>query len=221
MSGQLSRTLAAAAAALVFIAAVGLSGQSSSSLTSSSKAFVAQRSSLGAFVEASDLANWSGGARQSVRTTQGRFLFYFAGNEVVTVYREDADGRKEVWRKAGYQASPSAPGIVEGGAKNVAASAGLPPYKILSQVNLLTGGRYGEVLIASYSRKTPAKTREQALRAIAQKEGFQRAVLYATETAYKANNSAAFLKAHPTAMKVGFLGSLENGAFVSGEALYR
>lgn len=45
------------------------------------------------------MPDWLRGKRQQVRTTRGAYLFYIEKNEVVTIYRNDASGRREVWRK--------------------------------------------------------------------------------------------------------------------------
>ncbi len=76
------------------------------------------------------------------------------------------------------------------------------------------------MLIASLSRKTPAAERERVARGIAAAEGFDELSIYSTEDAQKANVSASFAKAHPRAMKEGFLGSLREGKFTAGEELY-
>ena len=96
----------------------------------------------------------------------------------------------------------------------------LPPYKVLDAVNLLTGGRYGDVLIETLSRETPKEDRESALRRISEKEGFQQAAFYCSDDAYRANNSASFLRTHPGALKTCFLGSLQGGVFTAGEELF-
>ena len=92
----------------------------------------------------------------------------------------------------------------------------LPQYKILFQVKLMSGsGKYGEILIQSYSKETPKEERENTLRKIIKKEGFVSAALYSTEDAYKANSSESFSKANPNALKNGYLGQItEKGEFI-------
>ena len=96
----------------------------------------------------------------------------------------------------------------------------LPPYKVLDTVNLITGGRYGDVLVETYSRETPKEERESVLRSIAAKENFHQAALYCSEEAYQANNSASFLRGHPNALETCFLGGLKDGVFTAGEELF-
>ncbi|HUT09102.1 MAG TPA: hypothetical protein VMY42_01275 [Thermoguttaceae bacterium] len=50
---------------------------------------------------AENMPNWARGKRQQVRTTAGAYLFYLEAGDVVTVYRNDGSGRREVWRKPG------------------------------------------------------------------------------------------------------------------------
>jgi len=97
----------------------------------------------------------------------------------------------------------------------------VPEYKVLSVVRLLSGHYFAEILIPEFSRKTPVPVREAALRQIAQLEDLAKASLYSSRDAFKANNSEWFAKRHPEAMKNGYLGALEGGQFVPGEALYR
>ncbi len=91
----------------------------------------------------------------------------------------------------------------------------IPEYKVLFQVDLMSGaGKFGEILISSYSKDTPKEERESTLRKIIKKEGFVSAMLYSTEEAYKANSSESFSKAHPDALKKGYLGQItEKGIF--------
>ena len=91
----------------------------------------------------------------------------------------------------------------------------IPEYKVLFQVDLMSGaGKFGEILISSYSKDTPKEERESTLREIIKKEGFVSAALYSTEEAYKANSSESFSKAHPDALKNGYLGQIsEKGLF--------
>jgi hypothetical protein len=97
----------------------------------------------------------------------------------------------------------------------------LPEYKVLGVVRLLGGHYFAEILIPEFSRRTPIPAREAALREIAKIEDLTIASLYSTKDAFKANNSDRFARRHPDAMKTGYLGALEGGVFVPGEALYR
>ncbi len=89
----------------------------------------------------------------------------------------------------------------------------LPAYTVIDQVKLLSGGKYGDILITSFSKSTPADVRESVLRRIAKKEGFTEAALYCTMEAYKANFSSSYLETHPDALNEGPLGSLKGGKF--------
>jgi hypothetical protein len=99
-------------------------------------------------------------------------------------------------------------------------SASLPAYRMLFAQDKLGGGRFGDALLSSLSRETPAAERERVARGIAQKERLTNLAIYSTEEAYEANTSASFLKEHPDALKHGFLGSLDENTFRPGEAYY-
>ena len=98
----------------------------------------------------------------------------------------------------------------------------LPKYEVLFRVKQYMGNKriYGDVLIASLSRATPAKKREQVARAICRQERLDDLCLYSTRDAYEANISESYSKSHPDALKKGFLGSLTDGKFVAGEVLF-
>ena len=97
----------------------------------------------------------------------------------------------------------------------------LPDYKVLFKVKMMHNNRvYGEVLVPSLSRADPVKSLEQIARKISKWERFDDIVLYSTEEAYKANMSASFLKAHPNALKKGYLGALREGVFTPGERVF-
>ena len=91
--------------------------------------------------------------------------------------------------------------------------AGLPEYTVLYTGPQVRGGgkpmgRRGDVLIKSLTRKTDPAELEAIGRAILKKEGYHFATFYRTEEAYKANESATYLKAHPRALVDGFLGAI-------------
>lgn len=91
----------------------------------------------------------------------------------------------------------------------------LPQYTTLFSVDLLSGkGKFGEVLIPSFSKKMESKDKEKALRNILKAEGWISITAYSTEDAYKANSSQSFSNSHPNALKDGLLGSIdENDKF--------
>jgi hypothetical protein len=95
-----------------------------------------------------------------------------------------------------------------------------PAYKVLDTVDMLTGGRYGEILVTSYSRQTSVAERESTLRAIMANENLFRADLYCSEDAAKANSSSSYAAEHPDALKTCYLGSIQDGVFTPGEAAF-
>lgn len=177
--------------------------------------FLKSHSDLGRPVASQDVADWSNGRRQRVSFDSGRsLLFYTEGGRVVTVW-EDTPGRGRVviWGEA---SSPRTAAV-----KERPAEADLPAYRVLSAVNKVSGaGRFGDVLVAGMSRNTSARKREALARRIGTKEGLSSVSLYSTEEAYKANISESFSKAHPNAMRRGYLGSLDGNTFTPAEALY-
>ncbi len=161
--------------------------------------FLKQNPHYGTLKETTPQPDWANGKRQVVNTSTGRYLFYTYNNEVVTVIKYEVNGeQKDMYRKEILQPK-QAP-------KHVSATADIPSYKILFEVNLASGeGKFGEILIASYSRNTPKEDRESTLRYIMKKEGLAVAYLYSTEDAYKANNSEAYSKQNPNAMKLSWI----------------
>ena len=94
----------------------------------------------------------------------------------------------------------------------------LPKYEVLSRFKLMQNGRvYGDVLVPSLSRTTPADRREKLARAICKHERLDDIDLYSTKEAQKANLSASYAESHPDALREGFLGSLKDGTFLAGE----
>lgn len=91
----------------------------------------------------------------------------------------------------------------------------LPQYTTLFSVDLMSGkGKFGEVLISSLSKEVKSSEREKTFRGIMDSEGWISISAYSTEEAYKANSSESFSKAHPNALKNGFLGGIdENGKY--------
>jgi hypothetical protein len=178
-------------------------------------AFLSVHREFGKPSSTESVPNWAQGKRQRVTFDSGRsLLFYIKEGRVVAVYEDTAAaGRKMVWGEYEQYVAPAP--------STRAAVPGLPAYKVLFSVQKFGGGgRYGDVLVSSLSRTTPAKTREEIARKIARKEGFSQVSLYCTEEAYKADNSESFSKAHPGAMKRGFLGMIQDGKFIPGEVLY-
>jgi len=63
--------------------------------------FFAAHPKYGSIREVQPMPDWAQGARQQVVTDVGAYLVYLKGNEVVTLYANDASGRRELWRKPG------------------------------------------------------------------------------------------------------------------------
>jgi len=89
----------------------------------------------------------------------------------------------------------------------------LPKYSILDEVTLFSGGKYGDILITSFSRKTSLDELKSAAKEIARSEGFDEISLYSTKEAFKANFSSSYSESHPNALKNGYLGSYKDGVF--------
>lgn len=179
------------------------------------KSFLSQHTEYGSATIIEDMPNWANGKRQRVKFDNGRtLLFYTKDGNVVTIYEDQpGSGRVKIW---GEDESYEPPGVIERDAED-----SLPSYKILLSLNLPNGkGRYGDILIPTLSRKTPVETRESIARKIAKAEHLTSLRLYSTEEAYKANISESYSKAHPNALRQGFMGSLEGGDFMAGEILY-
>ena len=160
------------------------------------------------------IPNWESGKRQRVTFNTGRnLLFYTKSDQVTTIYEDDSiEGRKKVWGK--YEKYEKFTPLAR------ATSKSLPAYTVLSSYKKISGGKFGDILVPSFSRKTPVKTREAVFRAIAAKEGINDVTFYTTEEAYKANISASFARTHPDAMRKGLLGILQGGVFTAGESRY-
>lgn len=63
--------------------------------------FFAAHPKYGSIREVQPMPDWAQGARQQVVTDVGAYLVYLKENEVVTLYANDAGGRRELWRKPG------------------------------------------------------------------------------------------------------------------------
>jgi hypothetical protein len=177
----------------------------SSSLLPGIESFLKLHPEYGTVISVKDMPNWAKGKRQQVTTSRDIYLFYMQDKEVVGIWRYKSNGsREQIFKKEITELKKSV---------EKKAIEDLPSYKIINQVNLIAGGKYGEILITSFSKTTPRETRESVLKRIAKKEGFTEASLYCTMDAYEANSSALFLEAHPNALKEGHLGYLKDGKF--------
>ncbi|MFX0136504.1 MAG: hypothetical protein ACFFDN_22885 [Candidatus Hodarchaeota archaeon] len=177
----------------------------SSSLLPGIESFLKLHPEYGTVIRVKDMPNWARGKRQQVTTGRDTYLFYMQNEEVVGVWRYKGDGaREQIFKKEITELEKSV---------EKQAFEDLPSYQIIDQLDLINGGKYGDILVPSFSKKTSRVTRESILRRISKKEGFTEATLYCTMDAYKANNSASYLKAHPNALKEGCLGYLKDGKF--------
>ena len=170
--------------------------------------FVKEHSEYGFITGTNEMTDWASGKRFEVITSKGKYLFYLHEREVVGIDKYLENGAREKVFKKKIQESQKK--------SNTIAEESLPAYRVLFQVDLFSGaGKYGEILISSFSKETAIEIRETTLRKILKKEGFISAALYSTEEAYQANSSEAYRKEHPDALRNGYLGQInENGVFV-------
>lgn len=189
---------------ILMIIAFGCSSDSSSLKTV--KQFVKEHPEYGGVNSSKEMPDWDSGKRLQINTNNGEYLFYLKGEEVVGVDKCLENGQREKVFNKETPLSQTESSVDES----------LPVYKVLFQVELASGvGKFGEVLISSYSKEISREERERTLRKIMEKEGFVSAALYSTEAAYKANSSESFSKANPDALKDGYLGQItEEGVFV-------
>ena len=184
--------------------------QTETSLLPEVTSFLNQHTEYGRATTIQDMPDWAEGKCQRVTFDDGRsLLFYAKDGKVVTIY-EDQPGseRVQIW---GENESYAPPPVTAGNAEE-----SLPSYKIIYSVDLPDGaGRYADVLISTLSKKTPIEMRESIARKIAEAEHLSRLSLYSTADAYKANMSKSYSKAHPNALRDGFLGSLQGGDFTA------
>lgn len=168
--------------------------------------FLSQNPSMGEYAYYEEASPWAKGKRYSVSTKEDTYLFYLHKNNVVGVYINGPDG---ILSQIYHEDIPELPDNIER-----AATETLPEYIIIDQMDLLSGGRYGDILVESYSTDTPMNVREKTLRAIMGKENFTEASLYCTREAYKANMSSSYSESHPQALKEGYLGMVwDDGKF--------
>ena len=212
--------------ATAVILSLSLMAQAKDFLMPGVATFLASHSEWGTPKSVQDTPDWAEGKRQRVDFSSGRsLLFYLKDGRVVTVLDEQ---RQKIW---GEQAAPKPPPAAVD--KPAVASSGIPAYRILySGPHRRPGkpmGKRGDVMISSLTRKSPPAEVEAICVAIAKKEGFTSSAFYATEEAYRANESSDYLKQHPQALIKGFLGSIggsltdpkiEEGVWTSGEVTF-
>jgi hypothetical protein len=197
---------------IAFLLLTSCSKQHESSLLPEIQTFLNQHSEYGNTTTIQEVPDWAKGKRQRVNFDNGRsLLFYTKGEAVMTIYEDQPGiGRVKIWGVTEIdEASP---------ATDRQATEVLPAYRVLFSVNRADGtGRYGDILVSSLSRETPAARREFIAHQIAKVENLASLNLYSTEEAYEANMSESMLKAHPDALRKGFLGTLRGGEFIAGE----
>lgn len=171
--------------------------------------FIDNNKVLGKFTYFEKKEPWLHGDRYSISTDEDTYLFYLYNekNKVVSVNVKNEKGNiKNIYRE-------DVPDLPDNFKRS--ATEKLPEYIILDQVDLMAGGRYGDVLIKSFSKKTPLKKRKEIIKAIMEKESFDQAALYSSREAFKANINSSYSESHPNALKNGYLGSMENNEFTS------
>ena len=89
----------------------------------------------------------------------------------------------------------------------------IPDYTVLNRLPAAA-----DVLIPSLSRED--EDREQVLRAIATTEGLDPAFFFSTEDAVEAHQALLPSPDQLEDLKVGFLGQVRGGEYMSGEDLY-
>ncbi len=176
--------------------------------------FLREHKEFGKPIATQSIPNWASGTRQRVTFNTGRnLLFYTKSGQVTGILEDDPiEGRKKVWGE--YEKYEKFTPVAR------ATSKSLPAYTVLSSYKKISGGKFGDILVPSFSRKTPIKTREAVFRAIAAKEGIKDVSFYSTEDAYQANLSGSFTTTHPDALRKGFLGMLKGVVFTAGESLF-
>lgn len=89
----------------------------------------------------------------------------------------------------------------------------LPRYEVLDVTHMIDGGKNAEIMVPSYSRDTPIEELSRFTEEIARRNDFFWISLYCTEEAYKAKHSPSYYRAHPDAVKEGYLGQYAYGEF--------
>lgn len=142
------------------------------------------------------------GNRYSVSTSKDTFLFYLYSeeNRVVGVYVKDGN---EIIQNIYSEDIPELPKNVKRKATNE-----IPEYEIMDQLDLISGGRHGDILIKSFSKETTLEEREKTIRYIMEKENLTQADLYSTREAFKANMNSSYSESNPGVLKKGYLGGV-------------
>jgi len=169
-------------------------------------------------VKTDDLDSAEEIARELVRENSDRYMvrvFFYSPFQAVG---SDMPAMRYEWTQA--------QGLVMSYDTRLAASpeehdSALPEYEVLFKVRQAFNDRvYADIFAPNITRSTSVTERERIARAICRQEGLDDVTLYSTRDAWKANDSAFYLSAHPDALRRGLLGVLRNGSFTAGEALY-
>ena len=169
------------------------------------KAFL-DKSPQGKPTATQSVPNWAEGLRQRVIFSNGKsLLFYIKGNEVVTVYSDDAEGRKEIFRKATVAQNKVVPKLTKPSAS----------YTIID----LTGSHADVLVLNGFTQATPRVTREKFAYEILKREKLTSLSLYTSKEAMKANYSASYAKQNPQT-KLGVLGSIFSNNFIDPVEVY-
>ena len=96
----------------------------------------------------------------------------------------------------------------------------IPEYTVLDIVDQISGVRYGDVLVSTLQRDTPAGRRADVIKEIARREGLGEASLYCSRDAFRAAFSSSFAEEHPDALQTCYLGKLNGAQFTPGESTF-
>lgn len=170
--------------------------------------FIDNNKSLGKFTYFEKKEPWMHGDRYSVSTSEDTFLFYLYNeeNKVVSVNVKDQnDNIQNIYRE-------EVPDLPDNFKRK--ATEELPEYVILDQFELISGGKAGDVLIKSFSKKTSIDKLKNTLNKIIEKENFKNVTLYSTREAFKANMDSSYSEENPDALNNGLLLSYFDGEFI-------
>lgn len=169
--------------------------------------FIDNNKSLGKFTYFEKTEPWMHGDRYSVSTNEDTFLFYLYNeeNKVVSVNVQDQnDNIQNIYRE-------EVPDLPDNFKRK--ATEELPEYIIIDQLDLMSGGRHGDILIKSFSKETSLDKREKIIKIIIEKENFTQADLYSTKEAFEANMNSSYSESHPKALENGYLGNVRDNKF--------
>lgn len=91
---------------------------------------------------------------------------------------------------------------------------GITNYKVLERIELRGSPVTVEVSVPGLTKQTPIAEIEAAAKEIAEREDAEKINLFSTWSAWKAQYSESYMRAHPEARE-GFLGVYQNGKFTT------